>query len=59
MAILLMIIASLLTKIGLVSLIMVAANSFAWFFLVVFLVPLLTVGVYRLVKTGQQQYGNL
>jgi len=53
MALILMVIASLLTKIGLVALIMIAAQSFAWFFLLVFLVPLLTVGLYRIVKTGQ------
>jgi len=52
MAIVLMVVASLLTKIGLVALIMIAAKSFAWFFLLVFLVPLLTVGIRRIVKTG-------
>jgi uncharacterized membrane protein YkvI len=52
MALSLMVIASLLTKIGLVSLIMFAAKSFAWFFLLVFLVPLLTVGIVRIIKTG-------
>jgi len=52
MALILMAIASLLTKIGLVALIMIAAKSFAWFFLLVFLAPLLTVGIYRIVKTG-------
>ncbi|MFT5132395.1 MAG: putative membrane protein YkvI [Gammaproteobacteria bacterium] len=49
MAIILMIIASLLTKIGLVDLIMIGVKYFAWFFLVIFLVPLLTVGIYRIV----------
>lgn len=51
MAVALMLIASLLAKIGLVELIMFAAKSYAWFFLVMFVVPLLTVGIYRIVKT--------
>jgi len=51
-ALVLMVIASLLTKIGLVALIMFAAKSFAWFFLFVFLIPLLTVGVYRFFKNS-------
>lgn len=50
-ALTLMLIASLLTKVGLVELIMMAAKSFAWFFLLMFLLPLLTVGVYRIVKS--------
>ena len=52
MALILMVIASLLTKIGLVALIMFAAKSFAWFFLLVFLVPLLTVGIRRISRNG-------
>lgn len=51
-AIALMLLASLLAKVGLVELIMIAAQSYAWFFLLMFLVPLLTVGVYRIVKSG-------
>ncbi len=51
MAITLIVIASLLAKVGLVGLIMFAAKSFAWFFLLMFVVPLLTVGVYRIFKT--------
>ncbi len=54
-AITLMVIASLLAKIGLVKLIMIAAQTYAWFFLLMFLVPLLTVGIYRIVKTGAVQ----
>ena len=50
-----MVIASLLAKIGLVKLIMIAAQTYAWFFLVMFMVPLLTVGIYRIVKTGAVQ----
>lgn len=48
-AISLMLIASLLAKIGLVELIMIAARSFAWFFLLAFVLPLLTVGTYKIV----------
>ena len=50
-----MVIASLLAKIGLVKLIMIAAQTYAWFFLLMFLVPLLTVGIYRIVKNGAVQ----
>jgi len=53
MAIILMVIASTLTKVGLVALIMIAAKSFAWFFLLVFVVPLLTVGIRRIVEAGR------
>jgi uncharacterized membrane protein YkvI len=53
MAITLMVIASLLTKIGLVKLIMIAAQSFAWFFLLAFLLPLVTVGIYQIIKAKE------
>ena len=49
-AITLMVIASLLAKVGLVELIMIAAPKFAWFFLLAFLLPLISVGTYRIVK---------
>ncbi len=58
-AITLMVIASLLAKIGLVQLIMFAAQTFAWFFLLMLLVPLLTVGIYRIVKSGAVQRKSL
>ncbi|MFB3116443.1 MAG: hypothetical protein ACE1ZH_03115 [Gammaproteobacteria bacterium] len=58
-AITLMVIASLLAKIGLVKLIMIAAQTYAWFFLLMFLVPLLTVGIYRIVKTGAVQQSSI
>ena len=38
-ALILMLIASLLTKVGLVNLIMMAAQTYAWFFLLMFVVP--------------------
>lgn len=44
-----MTVAALLSKIGLVGLIMLAAQSYAWFFLLMFVGPLVTVGVYRIV----------
>ena len=50
-AIALMLIATLLSKLGLVQLIMIGAKYFSWCFLLTFLVPLLTVGVYRIVKS--------
>jgi uncharacterized membrane protein YkvI len=50
MAFILMLIASLLAKVGLVKLIMIAAQTFAWFFLIAFVGPLLTVGIYRIIK---------
>jgi uncharacterized membrane protein YkvI len=50
-AITLMIIASLLSKLGLVELVMIGANYFSWCFLLLFLIPLLTVGVYRIIKS--------
>ena len=49
-AVVLLVTASLLAKIGLVELIMIAAQSYAWFFLVMFVGPLLTVGVYRILR---------
>ena len=49
-ALALMILASILAMVGLVNLIMFAAQSYAWFFLLMFVGPLLTVGVYRIVK---------
>ena len=53
-AVVLLIVASLLAKIGLVQLIMIAAQSFAWFFLLMFVGPLITVGVYRIVRASSQ-----
>jgi len=52
-AISLMIIASILSKIGLVKLIMISMEIFAWCFLLMFLVPLFTVGLYRIVKSTE------
>ncbi len=52
-ALVLLVIASLLAKVGLVQLIMISAQSYAWFFLLMFVGPLLTVGVYRIVRAGK------
>ncbi|MGH8248910.1 MAG: YkvI family membrane protein, partial [Gammaproteobacteria bacterium] len=40
--------ASLLSKLGLIALMLLAFNFLGWFFLIVFLGPLFTVGLYRL-----------
>ena len=50
-AFVLMIIASLLSKLGLVELILIGAKYFSWCYLMLFLAPLLSVGVYRIVKS--------
>jgi uncharacterized membrane protein YkvI len=50
-AITLMLIATLLSKLGLVQLVMIGAKYFSWCFMLTFLVPLLTVGVYRIMKS--------
>ena len=52
-ALILLVIASLLAKVGLVKLIMISAQSYAWFFLLMFVGPLLTVGVYRIVRAKE------
>lgn len=52
-ALVLMTAASLLARIGLVGLLNLVFNTLAWFFLVIFLGPLFTVGLYH-VMTGRQ-----
>jgi len=52
-ALVLMTAATLLAKIGLVGLLNLVFNTLAWFFLVIFLGPLFTVGLYHVVK-GQR-----
>lgn len=49
-ALALMIAAMLLAKIGLVGLLNLVFNTLSWFFLVIFLGPLFTVGLYNVVK---------
>lgn len=52
-AIALMLAASLLSKLGLVNLILLTASTFAWFSLVVFIVPLLTVGIAKIRRANR------
>jgi len=47
-AVVLMVIASLLAKLGLVNLILLSAATFAWFSLIVFLLPLFTIGIAKI-----------
>ena len=47
-ALALMVTAFALSKLGLVTLILISASTFAWFSLLVFMVPLLTVGVVKI-----------
>lgn len=49
----LMIAASLLAKIGLVGLMMLAFHFMGWFFLVIFLGPLFSIGLYKLRRAGR------
>lgn len=49
-ALTLMLAATLLAKIGLVGLLNLVFNTLAWFFIVIFLGPLFTVGMYQVVK---------
>ena len=50
-AFVLMVIASLLSKLGLIELVLIGAKYFSWCFLLLFLAPLLSVGVYRIIKS--------
>jgi uncharacterized membrane protein YkvI len=52
-AVILMLTASLLSKLGLVKLILLSASTFAWFSLIVFLVPLFTVGIAKIRRADQ------
>ena len=49
-ALALMLAATLLAKIGLVGLLNLVFNTLAWFFVVIFLGPLFTVGIYQVLK---------
>mgnify|MGYP005663872509 FL=1 len=53
-AVALMLCASLLSKLGLINLILLSASTFAWFSLAVFLLPLLTLGVAKIYRTYQR-----
>jgi uncharacterized membrane protein YkvI len=53
-AVILMLCASLLSKLGLINLILLSASTFAWFSLTVFLLPLLTLGVAKIYRAYQQ-----
>jgi uncharacterized membrane protein YkvI len=53
-AMVLMLCASLLSKLGLINLILLSASTFAWFSLTVFLLPLLTFGVAKIFRAYQQ-----
>jgi len=52
-AVILMLAASLLSKLGLVKLILLSASTFAWFSVAVFLVPLYTVGIAKIRRAGK------
>lgn len=53
-ALALMLIATLLARLGLVQLIRLSASTFAWFSLAVFLLPLLTIGVLKIRRARRQ-----